>query len=65
MVTYQDIYDKIATTNNGKLLLCRFTKEELWVVAEMKSKNLLSPAGFFEFGDSVRVSSSNPMFKNI
>ena len=61
MISYQNIYDKIATSNNGKLLLCRFTQEEKFVLGEMRDQNLVAPASFMTLGDSVKVHSKNPL----
>lgn len=43
---YKQIIDKIKLSNNNKLLVCRFEKEELPVLDEMRNKGILAPALF-------------------
>jgi hypothetical protein len=63
MISYKDIYDKIALANNGKLMLKNFSIKERVVVDIMIDQCLLSPARFMVYGDAVKVSYSNPLYK--
>jgi len=58
-VSYTDIYNKINLSNNGKMMLKNFTKEEKLVIGEMKTKNLVAPAQFMTLADSVKIHPMN------
>ena len=52
---YDAIIEKIKLGNNGKMLLCNFDKEEKKLLAEMRTLNIVAPASFYSFGDSVKL----------
>lgn len=41
-----NIITKIKNTNNNKLLVCRFEKEEIPVLDQMRNKGIIAPARF-------------------
>lgn len=41
-----NIIAKIKTTNNNKLLVCRFEKDEIPVLDQMRNKGIITPALF-------------------
>lgn len=53
--TVREIYEKIALSNNGKLLRVKLTRPELLLVNEMLAEGLLATAGFYTYGDAVRI----------
>jgi hypothetical protein len=53
--TVNDIYEKIALSNNGKLLRHCLTREELLLADEMIKEGFLKTAAFYTYGDSVRI----------
>jgi hypothetical protein len=53
--TVNDIYEKIALSNNGKLLRACFTRNELLLVNEMLDEGFLAHATFTRFRDAVRI----------
>ena len=53
--TVNDIYNKIALANNGKLMRKNFTRNELLLVNEMLDEGLLAHATFMNFRDAVRI----------
>lgn len=51
-----DIAEKIATTNNGKLMLQNLTRDERAEVPELVNKGLLRRATFLDYNDAIRLS---------